>query len=378
MQIISIVQTPCRVSTRPRLLLAKASAVWLWPGIPLTERRGTTVLPISPDAMRFWLSKFLRPEIVGRPVPMHIAQAAVRLASGDEAAAQRCLDRADAATLSPEGAMLAAAVAARFGIDIPDMPIAKRMPLWDRHFASDLAPGFDRFAEAADWLDKAGNWNPDDHPRWPKGTTEGGRFQGKPAASPPDPEPDRHGIGGNKGPPLLDDAPPVPAEDPGPSSRWQVIKAVAAWAAKQGAIMAGEDIAGGPVGLLLNAAQIASWVHDYGPYIQASLDAPQSLEDLESAAHGPARRGYDVHHIVEQASGRSGEIPTDLIDSDENLVSIPTSRHWELNSWYQTPDAAFPDGEGNSMTPRDYLQGKGYDERRRVGLIGLRAVGVLK
>jgi len=157
--------------------------------------------------------------------------------------------------------MLAAAVAARFGIDIPDMPIAKRMPLRDRHFASDLAPGFDRFAEAADWLDKAGNWNPDDHPRWPKGTTEGGRFQGKPAASPPDPEPDRHGIGGNKGPALLDDAPPVPAEDPGPSSRWQIIKAVAAWAAKQGAIMAGEDIAGGPVGLLLNAAQIASWVH---------------------------------------------------------------------------------------------------------------------
>ena len=40
----------------------------------------------------------------------------------------------------------------------------------------------------------------------------------------------------------------MPANDPGPSSRQDVIKAVAAWAAKQGAIMAGEDIAGGPIG----------------------------------------------------------------------------------------------------------------------------------
>lgn len=81
---------------------------------------------------------------------------------------------------------------------------------------------------------------------------------------------------------------------------------------------------------------------------------------------------------MEQASGRSGEIPTDLIDSGENLVSIPTLRHWQLNSWYQTPNGNFLDANGNSMTPRDYLKGQGYDERRRVGLTGLRAVGVLK
>jgi len=286
MQIISIVQTPCRVSARPRLLLAKASAVWLWPGIPLTERRDATVLPISPDAMRYWLSKFLGPEIVGRPMPMHVAQAAAHLTSGDEAAAQRCLDRATTVTLSPEGTMLAAAIATRLGIGIPDMPMAKRMPLWDRCFISDLAPSFDRFAEAADWLDKAGNWNPDDHPRWFPGSAQGkpGEFIDKPAAPlPTSPKPDRPGIGHNGGPPLFDDAPPVPAEDPGPSSRWQVIKTVATWAAKRAAIMAGEDIVGGPVGLLLNAAQIAMWVHDYGPYIQAYTDPPQSLEDIEAA-----------------------------------------------------------------------------------------------
>jgi hypothetical protein len=153
---------------------------------------------------------------------------------------------------------------------------------------------------------------------------------------------------------------------------------VAGWAAKRAAIMAGKDIAGGPIGVMLNVAQIALWVHDYGPYIQAYTDPPQSLDDLETAAQGPARPGYDVHHIVEQASGRSGEIPTDLIDSEGNLVSIPTLRHWELNSWYQKKNPEFIDSEGNSMAPREYLTGRGYDERRRVGLIGMRSVGILK
>ena len=64
-------------------------------------------------------------------MPMHVAQAAAHLTSGDEAAAQRCLDRATTVTLSPEGTMLAAAIATRLGIGIPDMPMAKRMPLWD-------------------------------------------------------------------------------------------------------------------------------------------------------------------------------------------------------------------------------------------------------
>ena len=381
MQIVSIAQSPCLASTRARLLLAKASAVWLWPGIPLTERRGATVQPISPDAMRFWLSKFLGPEIVSQPVPAHVTRAAEHLANGDEAAAQRCLDRESAAPLSPEGDLLTKAIAARLGIEVPDMPVAKRMPLWSRQFASDLAPTFDRFGATADWLDKAGPWDPEDHPRWPKGSTEDkpGRFRpsDKPAVSSPEREPDRLGIGGNKGPAFFDDVPPIPAEDPGPSTRWQVIKAVASWAAKRLAILAGEDIAGGPVGWLLNAAQIASWVHSDAPYIQAYTDPPQSLEDLQAAAHG-ARPGYDVHHIVEQASGRGGEIPPELINEPENLVSIPTLRHWELNSWYQRKNLEFQDAEGNDMTPRDYLMGKGYDERRRVGLIGLRAVGVLK
>jgi hypothetical protein len=150
MQIITIAQAPNHALPRPRLLVAKASTVWLWPGIPLTELRGSTVCPIAPDAMRFWLSKFMGPEIIGQPVPAHVTSAAEYLSRGEDAAAQSCLDRAPAGTYSPEGAMLARTVAARLGIVVPDMAIAKRMARWDQHFISSLAPTFDRFAEASD------------------------------------------------------------------------------------------------------------------------------------------------------------------------------------------------------------------------------------
>ncbi|WP_189049131.1 hypothetical protein [Aliidongia dinghuensis] len=329
--------------------------------------------------MRFWLTKLLGPEVAGQPVPMQVARAAEHLTVDDEAAAQACLDRASAGTLSPEGAMLVRAVAARLGIDVPAIPIAKRMPLWDRRFVEGLAPVFDRFAEAADWLDKAGVWDPDKHPRWPPGATQGrpGQFRpvDKPAVSVPSvprPDPNRPGIGHNGGPPLFDDAPLVPPEDPGNSYRWPIIKALARWAAKRAVILAGEDAVGGPIGLALNAAQIAAWVYEYYPYIKAYSDTPKSLDELQQAAQGPARRGYDVHHIVEQASGRSGEIPSELITSGENLVSIPKLKHWELNAWYQKANRELKDKDGNEMTPRDYLKGKGYADRLRVGLVVVR------
>jgi hypothetical protein len=149
-------------------------------------------------------------------------------------------------------------------------------------------------------------------------------------------------------------------------------------AVRQAAIMAGEDLAGGPVGLALNAAQVASWVYDYYPYIHADDDPPRSLDDLERAAQGPARAGYDLHHIVWQEAGRLNDVPADKINDPENLVSIPTLRHWRLNSWYQTKNPDFRNAHGNEITPRDYLIGKDDAERRRVGPIGLQAVEVLK
>jgi hypothetical protein len=84
MQIITIVQAPYRVPSRPRLLIAKASTIWLWPGIPLTDKQGGAVCSIPPDAIRFWISKFMGPEIVSQPIPAYIASAAEYLAHGDD------------------------------------------------------------------------------------------------------------------------------------------------------------------------------------------------------------------------------------------------------------------------------------------------------
>jgi hypothetical protein len=60
------------------------------------------------------------------------------------------------------------------------------------------------------------------------------------------------------------------------------------------------------------------------------------------------------------------------MDSPDNLVRIPTLKHWELNAWYARPNALFGD-----LSPRQYLIGKSWDERRMVGLIGLKSIGVL-
>lgn len=63
----------------------------------------------------------------------------------------------------------------------------------------------------------------------------------------------------------------------------------------------------------------------------------------------------------------------DVLQSGDNLVSISTLRHWELNSWFQTPNDTY-----GGQTPRDYLRDKDYAERTQVGLEGLREIGVLK
>ena len=84
------------------------------------------------------------------------------------------------------------------------------------------------------------------------------------------------------------------------------------------------------------------------------------------------RLTYNVHHIVEQASAQNAEEKTRIEQSD-NMVLIPTLKHWELNGWYARKDVRF-----GGLSPRDYLEGRSWEERQRVGLIGLRAVGVLK
>jgi len=54
-------------------------------------------------------------------------------------------------------------------------------------------------------------------------------------------------------------------------------------------------------------------------------------------------------------------------------VRIPTIKHWELNRWYEKRPPEY-----GGLTRRQYLKDKSLEERRQVGLEGLRKIGVLK
>ena len=84
-------------------------------------------------------------------------------------------------------------------------------------------------------------------------------------------------------------------------------------------------------------------------------------------------QGYDVHHIVEQTPARRDSFPESLIQGRDNLVLIPTYRHWEINGWYATANDEF-----GRVSPREYLRGASWAERLRVGLYALRLHGVLE
>jgi hypothetical protein len=79
------------------------------------------------------------------------------------------------------------------------------------------------------------------------------------------------------------------------------------------------------------------------------------------------------YHIVERTSAEQDGFPRSQIEAGENKVLIPRYKHWEINAWYQTASKDF-----DGLSPRDYLRGKDWDERRKVGLDALIDHGVLK
>lgn len=212
----------------------------------------------------------------------------------------------------------------------------------------DLPPLTEAQAQRAALAEKLFKASPDDpkRPGWPKGTEggKGGQFRPKTDA-------ERFGVGGNNGPPL--------EEQPFPAGKF-ITRALA------GAIKGG--VRGAWAGAAVGAVSEAAY-----PYVKAYFDPPQSLEDLQRAAQSPPELGYDDHHIVEQATAAADGSEDALIAATENLARIPTVKHWHLNRWYETPDPFL-----NDMTPRQYLKGKSWDERYRIGLNGLRKVGVLQ
>lgn len=118
--------------------------------------------------------------------------------------------------------------------------------------------------------------------------------------------------------------------------------------------------------------EAADWLSQFLPWIYSYLDTPKTLDELQQAALNP-QPGYNIHHIVEQTPAAQDGFPASLIDGPDNLVLIPTLKHWQISAWYSTANASF-----DWLSPRDYLRGKDWDERVRVGKMALVLYGVLQ
>ncbi len=226
----------------------------------------------------------------------------------------------------------------------------------------------------------------EDQPRWPKGSGEdSGRWSGGAGAAPPAPaktppekptprswrvDPSQHAPG--------EEPPKIPAEAPQTEHEiWNFAKTAAIWLAKAGlrpALEVGlEATLGGPVGDFLLAMEAAYWLYRALPYIYSYLDPPKTWEELQQN-RGP---GYDEHHVVERWSEQDG-ISSSAIYSSGNEVPIPTLKHWEINGWLDSLNEDFKDADGDNMSPREYLKGKSWEERWRIGIYALTKFGVLK
>jgi hypothetical protein len=115
-----------------------------------------------------------------------------------------------------------------------------------------------------------------------------------------------------------------------------------------------------------------AWLDEFEESIRAYLDPPKTLQELQEAASTP-KKGYDIHHVVEQTSAAQDNFPRSMIDGPENRVRIPRYKHWEISAWYGRRNRDF-----GGQSPREYLRGKDWDERTRVGIEALIQHKVMK
>lgn len=214
-------------------------------------------------------------------------------------------------------------------------------------------------AELREHLRRKANFNPN-QPRVPAGSEGAGRWtddaQLTLVADKPGPSAE----------PPLDKPPAISPTRPSTSQeRTAFLKSAAQWVAR--ALKRGT-----PIGRFLAALEVLSWFDPERPYFEAYQDPPKTLEELQGAV-SESKRGYHKHHIVEQSSAEEDGFPRSMIDERENLVRIPALKHWEINAWYQTKSERF-----GFLSPREYLSGKSWQERRRFGLQALIERGVLE
>jgi hypothetical protein len=75
--------------------------------------------------------------------------------------------------------------------------------------------------------------------------------------------------------------------------------------------------------------------------------------------------------VEQTAADREGHSQAE-IDGPDNLVRIPRLKHWEITGWFMHGNDKY-----GGLSPRAYLRGKSWNERRKVGLDALIEAGVL-
>ena len=337
---------------RPRTLIAKDGAVWIWPGIPLAMEQDGSVQTLPNGWVRFWVAALHGFEAQHKPLVTALDRAARYLAEGNEP------------------------VAGDLGIAPLVMPIGTKSLPWGAGDHVQQRALFRRFGNAASAFEKAGN---PDQPRWPKYApdSQGGRYApGNAGAGSPDSATGRGqsdrppvGIGDNKGP-AFDDMPEIPEDEPPAELRKLIIKNIAQWLIRRAVVAL---IPG--VGEAAAIVQAGIWLYEYLPDLDAYIQPPQTLEELQDAAN-TSKPGYQIHHIVEQGPARGEGYSKDDIEAPEILVRISTLRHRQISGWYSTPTDA--ESEFHGLSPREYLHGKDWAEKLRVGREALVRFGVLK
>src|ERR1700761_7625675 len=82
------------------------------------------------------------------------------------------------------------------------------------------------------------------------------------------------------------------------------------------------------------------------PILQKTLS--QLLQDAQNP-----QPGYQIHHIVEQTPARQEGFPNAQVDGPDNLVRIPTLKHWQITGWYGVPNDEF-----GGLSPERLSQGQ--------------------
>lgn len=240
-------------------------------------------------------------------------------------------------------------------------------PDWKRFVQPGFAPVF------LSQLEGKANFNPN-QPRVPKGNPNGGQWtyeEGwRNGANRPFSAGRRPRIGHNQGPPL-DEPPKVPENKPATKKEQNgFVKGLARW------IDTAKQSKKNPVAKYLLLIEAVSWFDEFQhASIISYQDPPAELNELQEAAQGEPKLGYERHHIRMQKPARDDGFPDSMIDSPENVVLIPYWKHRDITGWFNQKNK---DPKYNGLSPTEYLQGKTWDERREVGLEALRIHGVLK